>query len=314
MKKLLLLSIITILFASCNPEEITPNQPQENPQNTDAPLPPDPVSTTPPPTVNFSNLPEWTTIPDANFENALINKGIDDVFDGKVLTTKVSHLTTLKIEHAGITNTKGIESFLSLEVLSFWDNNFTTIDLSHNVLLKILCLSECPLNTVDLSKNTELVELDFQGNDMRNNDPTYLYGKTLGMTSLDLSRNVKLERIYLYCNRLTSLNVRMLPKLTDLWLGNSYQGTTGGNYIKTLDLTGNPRLMTFIAMGGTLEYVDARATGNGTAMGNVALINNPNLTKVRVTNLSLILQVNSYPLSAGQRKPWWYDATTQLVQ
>ena len=135
MKKLLLLSIITILFASCNPEEITPNQPQENPQNTDAPLPPDPVSTTPPPTVNFSNLPEWTTIPDANFENALINKGIDDVFDGKVLTTKVSHLTTLKIEHAGITNTKGIESFLSLEVLSFWDNNFTTIDLFPQPLL-----------------------------------------------------------------------------------------------------------------------------------------------------------------------------------
>lgn len=311
-KKLVLLSAI-ILLSACdsgvNPENSTPNP------IADAPLPPDPIIDTPVPTINISNLPEWTSIPDQNFENALIAQGIDNNPDGKVLTSKISSLKVLKVEHAGVKNTTGLENFLSLEELSLWDNPITSIDLTHNVLLKILGLSETYLETIDLSKNTELYSAEFQGNSDRNGDPNYAWGKTRGFTSLDFSHNLKLQRIYVDCNRLTSLNVRMLPKLTDLWLGTSYTGRTGGNYIKTMDLTGNPHLSTFIDAGGTLEYVDARnANSAGNIMMNAVFVNNPDLTKIRVTNLSLILQLNSMPRPSTNRNPWYFDAHTILFE
>ena len=312
MKKLLLLSAI-ILLSACDPGEI-PVDPTPKPV-TDAPLPPDPIIDTPVPTINLSNLPEWTLIPDQKFENALISQGIDDIPDGRVLTSKISTLKVLKVEHAGVTNTTGLENFLSLEFLSLWDNPITSIDITHNVLLKILGLSETYLETIDLSKNTELYSVEFQGNSDRNEDSSYAWGKTRGFTSLDFSHNLKLQRIYVQCNRLTSLNVRMLPKLTDLWIGSSHTGRTGGNYIKTIDLTGNPYLSTFIAEGGTFEYIDARnANSAGNIMVNVNLTNNPDLTKVRVTNLSLIKSVNAIPRSANQRAPWYYDAHTVLFE
>jgi hypothetical protein len=314
MKKLLLLSAI-ILLMSCDPGEIQVDPKPTPPIVSDAPLAPDPIIDTPVPTINLSNLPEWTLIPDQKFENALIAQGIDDISDGRVLTSKISTLKVLKVEHAGVTNTTGLENFLSLEFLSLWDNPITSIDLTHNVLLQILGLSETYLETVDLSKNTELYSAEFQGNSDKNEDPNYPWGKTRGFTSLDFSHNLKLQRIYVMCNRLTSLNVRMLPKLTDLWIGCSYTGRTGGNYIKTIDLTGNPRLGTFIVAGGTFEYIDARnANSSGNIMVNVVLKNNPDLTKVRVTNLALIKSVNAMTRPEGQREPWYFDAHTILFE
>jgi hypothetical protein len=317
MKKLLLLLAI-ILLSACEPEEIQVNPVVTPPivqAPSDAPLPPDPIIDTPKPTINLSNLPEWTLIPDKKFEDALIAQGIDDISDGKVLTNKISTLKVLKVEHAGVTNTTGLENFLSLEFLSLWDNPITSIDLTHNVLLQILGLSETYLETVDLSKNTELYSAEFQGNSDKNEDPNYQWGKTRGFTSLDFSHNLKLQRIYVMCNRLTSLNVRMLPKLTDLWIGCSYSGRTGGNYIKTIDLTGNPYLSTFTVAGGTFEYIDARnANSAGNIMVNAVFKNNPNLTKVRVTNLALIKSVNAIPRSDDRREPWWFDAHTILFE
>ena len=310
-KSLYLLAIILLTGCSTGESPVDPKPIAV----ADAPLPPDPVNNNPPPTVDYSNLPEWTLIPDSNFEKELIRQSVDDIADGRVLTSKVSRLNWIKLEHAGITNTTGIENFLSLEFLSLWDNPIKTVDVSHNVLLKILGLGETHLETVDLSKNTELVELDFQGNSDRNNDALYPWGKTLGFTSIDFSHNTKLERIYLMCNRLTSLNVRMLPKLTNLWLGVSFTGRTGGNYIKTIDLTGNPVLNTFIAAGGTFEYIDARnANSAGNIMTNAVFKNNPDLAKIRVTNLSLIKTVNAIPRPGGEREPWYYDAHTILFE
>ena len=124
-----------------------------------------------------------------SFERA----GLDDVFDGKVLTSKVSNLKLFRMEHTHVKNITGIESFVSVENLFLWDNDFTTIDLSRNTKLKILGLSECPVSNVDLSKNTELIEIAFQHSSSRWNDPTYPFGKTVGIKSLDLSKNTKIQ-------------------------------------------------------------------------------------------------------------------------
>lgn len=313
MKKLLLLFIL--LAVSCTPPE-TYSGPKVDPVNHTPTI----IIDTPPPTVDYSNLPEWTLIPDANFENSLITQGIDDIADGRVLTSKVSRLTGLRLEHAGITNTTGIENFLSLEFLSLWDNPIKTVDVSHNVLLKILGLGETHLETVDLSKNTELVELDFQGNSDRNLDPTYPWGKTLGFTSLDFSHNLKLERIYLMSNRLTELDVTMLIRLQDLWLGSSviHPGPNGGNYLKTLDLSKNERLQNLHVVGGTLESLDLACTnrygGKGSVIGKVSTLYNPKLTKIKVYDLSAIKKYIVDSQVPGYWPKWRYEDFTELYE
>ena len=313
MKKLLLLFIISVV--SCTAPE-TDFGPKVDPVNHT----PTVIIDTPPPTVDYSKLPEWTSIPDPNFEKELIKQGIDDVADGRVLTSKVSRLNWIKLEHAGIKNTTGIENFLSLEFLSLWDNPITTVDVSHNVLLKILGLGETHLETVDLSKNTELIELDFQGNSDRNLDPTYPWGKTLGFTSLDFSHNLKLERIYLMCNRLTELDVTMLIRLQDLWLGSSviHPGPNGGNYLKTLDLSKNERLQQLAIAGGTLESLNLACTnrygGKGSVISQVLTLHNPKLTKIKVYGLNAIKKymVDSYV--PGKNPKWMYDDFTELYE
>ena len=310
MKKLLLLAILLVF--SCSSDH-------ENQYERPIVIYTDPIDPTPDGNGDNSNsLPEWTSIPDINFENELISQGIDDVVDGRVLTANISSLINLKLEHTNISDATGIENFVSLEFLSMWDNPITTIDVTKNIALKILGLGECPLNTVDLSKNTELIEIDFQGDSSRNNDESYPYGKTLGMTSLDLRHNLKMEKIFIWCNRLTSLDVTMLSNLTTLWLGNSSSGPTGGNYIKRLDLTGNPKLETFIAEGGSYEYIDARGAGASnpwTIMKNVALNRNAALTSVKVSKLAYINQVNTVTnQNATGNIRWRYDAHTILSE
>ena len=323
--------LLAILITSCDPEDgmvFTDNS--NNPVVIITP--PVVIDYTLPPTqAELNALPGWTNTPDPAFEQVLIDRGFDDVLDGRVLTSKISTITGLErpdgtrqseygrmFEHKNIQNTTGIENFIGLQFISFWDNPITSIDLSNLKRLKILGLSECPLESLDISNNQELIELAIQGNSDRISDPTYPYGKTLGLTSINFSNNLKLERFYASCNRLEYLDVTMLPKLTDLWLGSSDDAPTGGNYIKTLDLTQNPWLTTLIAKGGAYEYIDTRGAGRyspETITRNVNIKNNAALRNVKVSNLAYLNQVNRYtnPNATGY-VIWKYDSTTSLSE
>jgi hypothetical protein len=248
-------------------------------------------------------LPEWTLIPDDKFEKSLIEQGLDDVFDGKVLTSKVSNLKLFRMEHTHVKNITGIESFVSVENLFLWDNDFTTIDLSRNTKLKILGLSECPVSNVDLSKNTELIEIAFQHSSSRWNDPTYPFGKTVGIKSLDLSKNTKIQRIYISMNRLSSIDVSMLPNLTDLWIGNSDNGKDS-NKIESLDLTNNPKLdMLVLTAIESLRNLNIK----GTNPRRVLTSRCPNLSSITVSNKSI---ANANYLSGA----WEKDTNCSIVE
>ena len=60
-------------------------------------------------------------VPDDNFEQALIDKGHDDVLDNYVLTENISGLETLEINpddsSKRISDPTGIEAFVSLKTL-----------------------------------------------------------------------------------------------------------------------------------------------------------------------------------------------------
>jgi hypothetical protein len=293
MKKLLLLLAITIV--SCSTPSITE----------------EPYIITPP------ALPEWTLIPDLKFETALISLGHDNLLDGKVLTSNISLLRSIRLEHLRIENISGIESFINLETLLLWDNDFTSINLRSLKKLKLLGLSECPLTILDLSQNTELVELDFQNNSQRISDPTYEYGKTKGLIGLDLTYNTKLERIYLWVNRITSLDVSNCPRLTDLWLGVGFNNPNGGNPIQHLDLSENPILNVIVLDGCDLRTLNIKNTANNGVPRTCSTSNNPNLYEIKVNNVNL---VNSYRASTNNvgnpisTTYWKKDTQTIYVQ
>lgn len=80
--------------------------------------------------------------------------------------------------------------------LDVHQNNLATLDLSKLTALTSLTAGVNDFETIDLSANTELTKLDLQN------------GKNNGkLTSIDLSKNVKLTNIVLSGNKLTTLDV-----------------------------------------------------------------------------------------------------------
>ena len=267
---------------------------------------PAPVVTTPPPTL--SALPEYVSVPDSRFEQALIDRGLDFVLDGRIKTTSVASVTELIITNRlGITNLDGIEAFQNLRKLqiehnnltnaniskninltwvSFWENDLTTLDVRALSNLQLLGISQNNISYIDISQNRELREINFQNNrDAGHPD----YGITKGLLSLDISRNQKMERIYLTDNRLTNLDVSNNPNLTDIW--------AEGNKLQSLNLTKNPFLNMIIVNDNRLSYVNIKGTANRGVPMNVKTNGNAGLFEIKIDNLARFTErLNQCPI------------------
>ncbi|SHG12443.1 leucine-rich repeat domain-containing protein [Flavobacterium johnsoniae] len=99
----------------------------------------------------------YTLIPDSNFEQKLVDLGIDtDGLNGKITIADASAVTTLDLSNSNIKDLTGIEYFTSLTYLDVSSNQLTTLDVSKNILLETLNASSNQITTLDLSKNTKL--------------------------------------------------------------------------------------------------------------------------------------------------------------
>ncbi|MDR6760798.1 hypothetical protein J2Y38_000996 [Flavobacterium sp. 2755] len=138
---------------------------------------------------------EYTQIPDVAFENKLIALDIDSGNpDGQVLTSKISSITSLHLGTSGIKDLTGIQGFVSLESLYIGDNEITTIDLSKNT--KLIELSYYSffitgLSTLDVSNNTLLKSLTCS----RSNIKTLDLSKNTLLNNLNCSNNQNLISI-----------------------------------------------------------------------------------------------------------------------
>jgi hypothetical protein len=106
---------------------------------------------------------QYTSIPDTNFEQALIDLGHDDVIDGQVLTSNVSGLTLLNVSNKNISDLAGIEDFVGLTSMFCDNNQLNYISLSNNINLENLDFSGCPIYDLNLSENINLQALDVGG-------------------------------------------------------------------------------------------------------------------------------------------------------
>ncbi len=200
-----------------------------------------------------------TAIPDVNFEQALIDMGIDSdgILDGKVLTADINTIKELNLFDKNISDLTGIEDFSALEKLNCSINRLQTVNVTNNASLTSLNVSSNLLTTLDLSANTALQVLNCQDNlltsiDISNNTDLIDIDLTLNdLTGLDISANSVLQKIKCGGNRISNLSVANNPDLLELICSN--------NQLTTIDLSGNPLLTTFFGSSNQFTVVDLSA-------------------------------------------------------
>lgn len=187
---------------------------------------------------------QYTSIPDGNFEQYLINSGIDTgAKDGKVLTSNINTIKSLYIGSQNITDLTGIQDFVNLEILQCFLNKLTTIDLSKNTSLKRLFCNLNQLSSLDLSKNVLLTEVNCGQNSIssldisQNENLEILNCSDNQIKTLDFYKNIKITNIDCSGNILTDLNVTKNTLLKSL--------TTTNNNLTSLDVSSNLNLTFF---------------------------------------------------------------------
>ncbi|MFY7670658.1 T9SS type B sorting domain-containing protein [Tenacibaculum sp. MEBiC06402] len=156
-----------------------------------------------------------TYVPDDNFEQVLIDKGLDTPpLDDFVPTDNIKDLNELFLLNFNISDLTGIEDFRGLEHLQVNNNNLTEIDISSLTKLKTLSCRNNQLTTLDISWNTLLVNLFIDDNEIEILDTTnnsflaFVTIKNNKIQSLDLSGSEYLQFLELDNNGLTFLDLR----------------------------------------------------------------------------------------------------------
>ena len=222
---------------------------------------------------------QYTAIPDANFEQALIDLGYDTTIDGQVLTANISSLTSLDVESKNIADLTGIEDFTALTFLRCNNNQLTSIDVSNNTALTILYCHINQLTSLDVTVNTALTELVCRDNLLTSLDVTtntaltYLNCMTNQLTSLNVSNNTALDHLQCTTNQLTSLDVSSNTALTIL--------SCSSNQLTSLDVSTNTALTSLNCHSNQFSNLDVSAN---TALIVFDCTNNTQLTSLDVSS------------------------------
>ncbi len=166
----------------------------------------------------------------------------------EVTEENLKEITILECGIAGVKDTKGIEKLEGLTKLSLYNNQLTSIDLSHNTALESLYLENNQLTSIDLSHNTALGLLALYNNQL---------------TGIDLSKNTALKTLYLEDNQLTSIDLSHNTALVSLSLSN--------NKLTSIDLSKNTELKWLILYNNQLTSIDL---SHNTALTKLYLYSN----------------------------------------
>jgi len=265
---------------------------------------------------------QYTAIPDINFEQALIDQGIDseNTLDGQILTNDINTITTLDVAYYySITDLTGIQDFTALEYLNCEHNELTVLDISNNLLLEELY---CGNSWIDVGPFNMMTELDVSNS---------INLRTLGcfglfyLEALDVSQNLILENLYCGFTQITyidlaqNINLKILDvdycDLTDLDLTNNvalthltvttdYPNTIPGpnsNQILSLDLSQNVALTVVKVEDSFLEELNLKNGANNVLL-NVRAEMNPNLVCITVDN-EIAANAGDYPYSEWHVDP-----------
>ncbi|NNE15326.1 MAG: choice-of-anchor D domain-containing protein [Saprospiraceae bacterium] len=196
-----------------------------------------------------------TLIPDANFEQRLIDMNYDEApIDGMVVTDSINSIAQLWIPNSSILDLTGIEDFLSLEILDITGNGIVSLDLGNNLSLRELYAETNPISSINLLNNTAL-EIARLGN--------------MQLTSLDVSNCTSLLDLRCDSNNLTIIDV------SNNVLLNSFNCSE--NLLCNLDLSTNSALVSLRCNNNQLRVIDVKNANNNLLSTFVANSNSASL-------------------------------------
>jgi hypothetical protein len=178
--------------------------------------------------LSTTSFAQVTNIPDPNFEQALIDLGIDSdgIVNGQVLTSDIETVISLNVENKFIQDLTGLEDFAALENLNVSFNMMTSLSLTNNVNLKEL-----------------------------------IFNTSFNLVDIDVSNNINLQSLRSSYSLLTQLDLTNNPNLLELILGEP--SPAGNHLIEFLDLSIHSDLIKLQLIN--LEYlriVDLRSGSN----------------------------------------------------
>ena len=286
-------------------------------------------------------------VPDDNFEQHLIDIGVDDILDDYVLQKSIDTIKTIRInkifknppffteddESKTIKSLRGIDSFTSLEWLEVWWGRFESIDLNKLTELIDLRLYFGKLKTIDLSNNNKLKQLNLRWNELKNlnvsnlTELEYLNFRDNHISEIDLSSNSNLEYLYAYGNNLSDVDLSNNNSLKQVNL-NKYGSKISYpelyddisyNSIQNLVFPEENNIITLDLMGSLLEEIDMKSfeklrslflfNSQTSVIKNLDLISNLNSLILDNTNLKVIEGYKGVQISFAGTKVEKFDAT-----
>ncbi len=227
---------------------------------------------------------QTTAIPDPNFEQALINLGLDNgPLDGSVPTMNIDTVTSLYINSLSISDITGIEDFTDITTLSFSGNQITILDVTQNTNLTLLNCQFNQLTNLNITQNTALTELNCGYNLLNSIDLTQNINLTdltcnnNQLTNLNITQNIALTSVICSDNQLTSIDISQNTALNKLWCFS--------NQITVLNLSQNTTFNSLYCWDNELTCLDVK-NGNNVSFINFNTTNNPNLTCIEVDNVT----------------------------
>ena len=232
---------------------------------------------------SLAGIEHMANLTELNCEGPFVMSGYEpEEGRGKLKTLDVSKNTKLTKLYCGFNQFSSLDltSNVLLERLRCAGNDLNNLDVSKNTELTRLTAYNNHLSSIDVSNNTKLEVIDLSNNQIKSIDiskneslATFNCDDNL-LTELDPSNNLKLTNIYCSNNNLSSINVRKNQKLAKLVII--------GNSIPQIDLRNNSELTHLFCEKNKISELD--------------LSNNTKLRQLTVNDNSLSsLTVNCCP-------------------
>jgi hypothetical protein len=176
---------------------------------------------------SLTGIEHFPNLEKLNVEHVLYGGAVD------LDLSKNIALTELYATGAGI-RTLDVSGCPLLKILLVGDSEIETLDVGNNLQLEILDISHTRIEAIYLGKNIALKELYCAGKDPASGT------SGMQMTELDVSANIRLERLDCSGNKLAKIDLAKNPELRDLDISENdiaFLNLTGNNELKKLDIS-----------------------------------------------------------------------------
>lgn len=238
-----------------------------------------------------------TNFPDEGFRQYVKDK-FDTNKDDTLSADEIAEAKEIFVEGKPITSFKGIEYFTALTNLECSRTKLTSLDTSHNKKLGYLRCNYIPdLTTLNVSQNTELKVLCCNDNalaDLNLTNNSALETLECGdneLTTLDLSKNTELKYFGCFNSKLSSLDLTNNTNLEELYFC--------GNNVSNIDVSENTKLKFLHLFSNQLITLD---TSKNSTLQELWVYTNP-LTSMNLGGSGSTMEVKfdnlPYPITVS---------------